>query len=346
MAVLKEQDFQRLKSRPDPAIPVVLIYGPDAGLVSERFAELVAAYSAGSDDPFAGTMLDAAEIDREPDRLINEALTVSMFGGTRVIGVRAAGSRTIDAQIEAVLAAPAGDAVIIVSAGDLKKSQLLRKRIEGHDKAVALPCYVDAAREIDRIIDEETGRSGARISREARSLLHSVLGADRLATRQELQKLCLYTAGAERIETADVEAVVADAAALALDDLIDAVAGGEPDVAEIEFDRLTASGLHPSMLAGQTLRHVQGLDLAVAVRADGGSIEDALRTFRPPIFYKRQDAVKRQIALWTGERIGRAANLLYAAIARGRKSGGLERTILAEALLSVARVGQALKKRR
>ena len=344
MGILKEPDFNRLKAQPDPSIPVLLVYGPDAGLVSERFHELIDAYGAGSDDPFAKVMLDATDIDREPDRLINEALTVSMFGGQRVIGARTAGSKSIDRQVEAVLTAEDSQAVVILSAGDLKKSQSLRKRIEGHRTAMAIPCYVDAGRDIDRIIDEETSRASLEISREARTLLHSVLGADRLASRQELQKLCLYCAESGRIEIADVEVAVADAAALALDALIDAVAGGHLDRAEAEFDRLTASGIHASVIAGQTLRHLQGLDLAAAMRGGGASVDQAMSAFRPPIFFKRQSEVKRQVSFWDPERIRRATRLLYDAIAQSRKTAPLDRTILSQALLTIARVAASARR--
>jgi len=346
MGVLKEPDFRRLLSSPDESIPVILIYGPDHGLVSERFTDLVEAYGKGSeDDPFAKVVLDAAEIDREPDRVVNEALTISMFGGKRVIGVKATGSKTIDKQIQALLNQDDSQATVIVAAGDLKKTQTLRKRIEADKRAAALPCYVDAARDVDRIIDEETGQAGLQISREARAVLHTVLGADRLATRQELQKLCLYCAGSDRIETVDVEQVVADTAALAMDVLIDAVASGHLTKVEIEFDRLAASGQHPSLIASQTLRHIQTLDMAISGRTAGRSVDEAFAAIRPPIFFKRRETVKRQISLWDSIRIGKAANLLYDAIEQGRKNARLEHAIVSNALLSVARVAHALARR-
>lgn len=347
MAILKEPDYKRLLSDPDNQIPVILVYGPDNGLVSERFGELMSAYGRNTgDDPFAKIVLDAAEIDREPDRIVNEALTVSMFGGKRLIGLKAVGSKTIDKQIQALMGIDDAQSTIVIAAGDLKKTQSLRKRIEADRRAVSVPCYVDAARDIDRIIDEETGRSNLSISREARELLHTILGADRLGTRQELQKLCLYCAEAETIGIDDVAVAVADAAALAQDVLIDAVADGRPGRAEREFDRLTASGQHPSVIASQMLRHVQALDLAIAAREAGSSVDAAMNMIRPPIFFKRRDGVKRQLMLWDSARIGRAANVLYDAIEQGRKNARLEHAIVSNALLSVARVASALARRR
>lgn len=346
MGILKEQEFRRLIEKPDPSIPLFLVFGPDTGLVSERFQELMTAYGADIQDPFGKILLDAAEIDREPDRLVNETLTVSMFGGKRLVGAKAAGSKSIDKQVEAVLTAGSEDAIVVVSAGDLKKSQSLRKRIEAHASALAIACYADDGRSLDRLVSDELRQAGLDISREARTLLLSILGADRLASRQEVQKLCLYCAGRERVETADIEAIVADAATLALDGLIDAMAGGDISRLEKEYARLLASGHHASVIALQALRHVQTLDQAVATKETGGSVEEAVSGIRPPVFFKRRDAVKLQVSIWTGARITRAANVLYAAIERGRKTASLEKAVIGEALLAVGRVAQSLRRAR
>ncbi len=42
MGVLKEPQYKRLLSAPDETIPVILVFGRDTGLVSERFSELFA----------------------------------------------------------------------------------------------------------------------------------------------------------------------------------------------------------------------------------------------------------------------------------------------------------------
>jgi len=42
VVALKGPDIERFVTRPDPARPVVLIFGPDAGLVRERAEALVA----------------------------------------------------------------------------------------------------------------------------------------------------------------------------------------------------------------------------------------------------------------------------------------------------------------
>jgi DNA polymerase-3 subunit delta len=43
MVALKGSDIDKFVARPDPARPIVLVFGPDTGLVRERAAALIKA---------------------------------------------------------------------------------------------------------------------------------------------------------------------------------------------------------------------------------------------------------------------------------------------------------------
>src|SRR5262245_37762144 len=105
MVALKSADIESFVARPDPARAVVLVFGPDAGLVSERVDAIVRASVDDPADPFSLVRLDGDALASDPARLTDEALTVPLFGGRRAIRVRA-GSRNIVPAVESVLAAP------------------------------------------------------------------------------------------------------------------------------------------------------------------------------------------------------------------------------------------------
>jgi DNA polymerase III subunit delta len=81
MTAIKASDVDRFIARPDAAQPIVLIYGPDAGLVRERVDALVRASVDDPNDPFALARIEGEELSANPARLIEEALTVPLFGG-------------------------------------------------------------------------------------------------------------------------------------------------------------------------------------------------------------------------------------------------------------------------
>ena len=91
MTALKAHEVERFVKRPDLEAGVILVYGPDTGLVRET-AHRLAQYYAGKDADGMGLVtLDGGEIDGDPGRLLVEARTSSLFGEKRVVRVRSAG---------------------------------------------------------------------------------------------------------------------------------------------------------------------------------------------------------------------------------------------------------------
>ena len=87
---IKASDVDAFLARPDPARPVMLVFGPDAGLVSERVNALIKASVDDVNDPFSLVRLEAEELSANPARLVEEAQTIPLFGGRRAVCARPA----------------------------------------------------------------------------------------------------------------------------------------------------------------------------------------------------------------------------------------------------------------
>src|SRR4249919_3888895 len=207
MVALKGAEIDKFVARPDPTRPVVLVFGPDAGLVRERAEALVRASIDDPKDPFQLARLDGDDLAGEPTRLVEEANTIPLFGGRRAVWVRA-GGRNFAPAVEALIASASPDCRVIIEAGDLRRNAPLRAICERAKNAVALPCYEDDEKTLDRLIDTELRESGLAIAPEARAALLPLLGGDRLASRSEITKLALYARGRDRVELDDIMAVV------------------------------------------------------------------------------------------------------------------------------------------
>ncbi len=336
MVQIKPADADRFLARPDPARRVILIYGNDDGLVAERAQRFAAAVLAESGDPFAHVRLDSATIADEPGRLADEANAVPLFGGQRVITVSLSGNRPIQSAIEAILAAPPVDSWVVIAAGDQRKGSALRKLCETNNGAAAIACYADSDRDLDRIIDEETRTAGLAITPDARAALKAMIGADRMASRSEVAKLCLYAAGAGTIAIDDVRAIIGDAAASATDEAVDAAALGDAAGLDRVYRRLNAAGVSGAVIVGAALRHFNFLQKARAACDGGASAETVIARASPPIFFQRRNAVLRQLTIWNRTAIEAALTRLDRALFDSRLHGAIADEIAAQALQSVA----------
>lgn len=345
MTTLKASEADRFVSHPPPAGGVILIFGPDTGLVSERATRLVQKASEGDSDPFNLAKLDASELVSDPTRLMDEVLTIPLFGGRRIIWIKETSGKNLNPALDPLLKLDDWPSLVVIEGGDIKKGVGLRKLIEPHKRAVAIPCYVDGERTIDQLIDEETREAGITISREARAALHSLLGGDRMASRGELKKLCLYTLGKDRIETEDITAIIGDASAFETSELIDAAATGDLATLDHGLERLSAAGSNASVIANQALKHFQLLHRMRADVDQGRSASQVVDGQRPPIFFGRRPSMSRQLQIWASRDLEKALSILADATKVSRLNDNLGVPVLSESLLTIARAAKARSSR-
>ncbi|PSH63822.1 DNA polymerase III subunit delta [Phyllobacterium brassicacearum] len=338
MAQKKAHEVDSFLKRLDRAYPIVLLYGPDKGLVSERAGVFIKLTGLAQDDPFAVIPLDADDINAEPGRLSDEANTISMFGGERLIWVRnAAGQKGLADAVAYLCKNPPADTFILVEAGDLKKGAGLRGTVEQSASAMALPCYSDDARGIDSTIDDMLARNGLQITLDARGLLKESLGGDRLATRAELEKVCLYAHGKERITVDDVRDIVGDVSATSYETMVDAVMIGNVTDFTHAFDRVIGTGSASYLILSAAIRQFQSLQtLRYGIENEGKNAASAVATARPPVFFARKKFVETALQRWTTQSCARAIERLQRTVLESRRNAPLAIAIIRQSMIALA----------
>jgi DNA polymerase III subunit delta len=310
---------------------IILLYGPDEGLVSER-AEHIARATTGND---LGNILrfDGDEIAADPLRLADEANAISMFGGIRAIRLKA-GSKALTSALELLLTKPPQDARIIIEAGDIKPAHALRSLLEKAAQAAVLPCYGEDNRDVGKFLETMLVENGFSISADAKQLLIQSIGVDRKRSRMEIEKLFLYCHGFENIKREDVEAVITDAAALSVDTVIDATFLGQLATIEFEARRVFADGLDASVLLGFALRHAL---LLQSIRRDIDSGRNATESIKASrVMWKRERVVTDQVSRWSEARLSRAIQIIGDAVLNVRRTAPLAEAIAIRSLWSLA----------
>lgn len=347
MAQKKAHEVDNWLKRPDPSIRIVLIYGPDRGLVSERAKLFVKQTNLDADDPFSSIRLEAGEIEAEPGRLSDEANTVPMFSAQRLIWIKGASTQKhLADEVKQLAANPPRDAIIVIEAGDLKKGAALRTSIESASSAMALPCYADDGRSVDGVIDEVFGRENLAINMDARHLLKSNLGGDRLATRSEIEKLALYCQGQKEVTVQDVAVMTGDVSGISADDVVDAVLSGNLTAFDTGFSRFISTGSPVFMVISSAMRQFQSLQLMRAeMDAQSKTASTVIASARPPIFFARKKLIENSLQRWNSMAIARALDRLQATVLLTRQRQDLSVATARQALMALtaeaARAGRS-----
>ncbi|MGQ3675879.1 DNA polymerase III subunit delta [Xanthobacter sp. TB0139] len=342
MVAVRPGDAETALSRRDPGKSVILLFGPDTGLVRERADAVVKAAVPDASDPFALVRLEGDELSADPQRLIDETSTIGLFGGERVIRVRA-GSRNIVPALKPVLEGPAG-ALVVVEAGDLKRGAALRSLCEGSPNALAIACYADTQRDLARLVDTMMAEAGLSIDRDAKELLVSLIGGDRMASRGEIAKLTLYAAGTGRVSVEDVRTIVGDASALALDDVVDCALSGNAAGAVKALAKAFGAATRPDAVLGALLRGLSSLhQMALQVEA-GLPPERAVEKARPMVHFSRKPKLEKALRVLSADRCAKLMLAVDEAILSGRRNAPLAPSICERVVLQVAQ--QAARRRR
>ncbi|MEM7775454.1 MAG: DNA polymerase III subunit delta [Pseudomonadota bacterium] len=317
MVAIKAQDRQKfLKSLPGPAC-VVLVYGTDAGLITETARDATERLANAEDPPGETIRIEDVDLDSDPDRLIVELQTIPMFGGTKV--VRTTVGRKINANmLKSVFETGPPAAVLVIEAGNLKPSDTLRKIAEKTKWAAAVPCYADSAQDLSRMVAEMISASGKHIGDDAMQLLVSRLGADRALSRSEVEKLILSVGNDADITEAAILDTVGDVSELTVDRVVLAVADGQPTHAIEALERAVAAGQPHQTLLLALQRHMLLLHRIRARADDGARLDEVFRGLRPPVHFKLRDALTRQTRKWSRTALSAALARVQAVIRQTR----------------------------
>jgi DNA polymerase III subunit delta len=325
MVAIKAPQAAAFLKAPPATLSAVLFFGSDPGLVNER-SQMLATLLAARETPAGEVLrLDETDLDDDTGRVGVELQTRPMFSGRKILRVTA--GRRINAQyLKPILDVAPLEGFLIVEAGNLKTDDALRTLFEGAPALAAVACYPDSAADINGLINEVLDAHRIRITMDARTLLQSRLGADRALSRAEIEKLALYTLGAGEITADDVEAIVGDAADLALERIAEAAASGRAVIAVADFGRAIASGESAQAIILILQRYFLKLHRVRAELDGGRSLDDALRALRPPLHFKQRDAFAAQVRAWSRASLEAALARIAETAKAARRSSQLEDT--------------------
>ncbi len=337
MTEIKSHEFETFLQRSVRDNRLFLIYGPDRGLVSERAGQIAAKSGVSLDDPFSLIKLDGSDLQQSPGRLLDEVNTIGLFGGEKLVWLRASGTeKTLIDSFTVLSQEPPQASTVIIEAGDLKKGTGLRKLAETARSVIAVACYSDDARAVNALIDQELGQENLRISPAARERLNEALGGDRIASRNEIRKLALYCRGMSVIEEEHVMEIVGDASAVSVDDAIDAVLKGDADGLQHAIRKITASKTAIFLVLQACLKQFQLMDLMRAEMDDKRQQPaQVVATLGRHLHFRRKPLIESALKTWTLPAIQRELGRLQTAIFQSRARQSLEDSIAMQTLLAI-----------
>ena len=320
---------------------VVLLFGDDVGMIRERAEALVRAVAGSLDDPFLVTELPREAVSTLPD----EAAGLALTGGRRVVRMRDA-TDAATGPVQVLLRSQAPALVVLEGAGLPSRSRL-RTLLEGAPDGTAIGCYPEEGRALEETIRTTLQAAGVTVDPDAASWLADHLGADRVATRNELEKLALYAGPNGRVDLHAAMACVGDLAGLSLDDALFAATEGDIPTADRALEVAMAEGAAPVQVLRSGLSHLQRLHrVRLLMEEQRVGAADATKSLRPPLFFRRVAPFTRALGLWSSATLAATIGSLTEAERGCKSTGWPDTTLCRNAILTIARRAAASRARR
>lgn len=330
------KDIEPFVKKPNPKARAILVYGPDAGLARERAAEMGKSAVSDLNDPFNVTVLSGKILEDDPARLMDEAMAMSLMGGTRLVRVEDASDK-LTVLFKDYLAAPSMENLVIVEAGELGPRSSLRLLFEKSEQAAALPCYVDDEKGAANLVRQTLSAGGYTIQGDALSWFAANIVGDRARIRGEIDKLMIYMGTESKSVTVDdVRAACGEAGDQSIDDLLYAIGGGKTETALRAYNKLIEEGVFIITIMRSLQNHFRRLHYTKSLMKTGLDVDDAMKKLQPAIFFKYADSFKSQLRKWNEPRLLAFMNRLAQVEAQMKQTGTPSETLGSQVILSLA----------
>lgn len=333
-------------AKPDTDFIAALIYGPDTGQVHQNSEMLSKTIVGDLSDPFRIIDLPNEKLKEDAAILTDEMSAIPFGGGKKLVRVRDAQDNIADNINQALLSLNKDiceNSFAIFIAGELDAKSKLRKIFESNHCLAAIACYQDDERGLRPVIINEMKKYGLAADNDAVQLFAEFCRGDRLIVQKEMEKLALFLGEKKKVEYGDVRAIIGETTESSYDNICEAIISGNQAMLEKHLRKALMQGEMPIVILRTVQRYFSRLHFTIGMVANGLSVEEAIASLKPPVFFKHLPFFKQQVMTWRGERsksLWKIMELLYQAELESKKTGSDAELICSRYLMRIASLGK------
>ena len=292
--IVKSFEVDKLKSL---NLRIHLIYGNNEGLKED----ILNNYYLKN---FNGDLLkyDEQDILGNKDEFISSLLTKSLFESKKIVIISRASEKLYDLIVD-ILEREISEIKIIIKSKNLEKKSKLRSIFEKEKRLICTPVYEDDTKSLSYVVQNFLRENQLNLSQEIKNILIERSGGDRINLKNELSKLKNLSISRKKLNIEDV---------LNLSNLAE-----NYSVFELGDNYLTKNSKKVSTILNEN--NYSDEDCILIIRTilskskrllkirneidNNTNINQVISGFKPPIFWKEKDIVKKQAQSWTTEEV-------------------------------------------
>ncbi len=288
--IIKSFELEKIKIS---SSNIHLIYGSNEGIKDD----IITNYYLKN---FNGEILkyEEQEILNNKEEFVSSLLNKSLFEENKLVIISRATDKIFDV-VSDILKREILKTVIIIKSSILEKKSKLRNLFEKDQRVICTPVYEDDNRSLNLVIQNFLRRHNFNLSQEIKNIIIERSKGDRINLVNELSKLKNLSLSKSKISVDDVDKLSNLAENYSVFELSDNyLAKNSKQVSNI----LNENNYSPEdcILIIRTILNKCKRLLKIRTEIDNNSnIDQVISSFKPPIFWKEKDIVKKQAQLWS-----------------------------------------------
>jgi len=253
---------------------------------------------------FDGEVLkyDEQEILTNKEEFLSSLLTKSLFQTNKLI-IISRGTNKLSSLVSEILENPLVDIKIIIKCSNLEKKSKLRNLFEKEKELVSTPVYEDDDRSLSSLINNFLRKQNLSLSQEIKNILIERSRGDRINLKNELLKIKSLSISKHKLTAENVLKLSNLAENYSVFELSDNyLAKNSKKVSNI----LNENNYSPEdcILIIRTILNKSKRLLKIRSEIDNNeNIDQVISSFKPPIFWKEKDILKKQAQSWSTDDI-------------------------------------------
>jgi DNA polymerase-3 subunit delta len=280
---------------------IYLLYGENEGLKNKVINDIFKEFLKNN------YKYDEKEILINKENFFNNILTKSFFETKKIIIILRSSDKIVNI-IEEILEKITEDTKIILLSGILEKKSKLRILFETNKNTICIPFYADNKQTLSSIANSYFKEKKILISQEIINLLVARSRGDRLNLNNEISKIENFTRTKKKININDILKLTNLAENYSVAELVDSCLA-KNSTKTINILNENNYNTEDCILIIKTfLTKAKRLNKLQNQTKQNKNIDQAIISFKPPIFWKDKEIVKEQIKKWSLKKV---ENLIY-----------------------------------
>ena len=267
-----------------------LLYGNNLGLIQETIEKTLVPKLPKNHFKYEET-----EILKNIENFKEEIFNKSFFENEKLIILNRV-SEKILALIEELIEANIKDLYFIILSKSLDKKSKLRNFFEKNKKTICVPFYEDNNEILSQIVDKFMKEKNISISRELVNLIAEKARGDRINLKNELIKIDSYTLNKKKLDFTDILKITNLSENYSISELVDnCLSKNKKKILKIFNENKFSSEDCVLILRTFLTKLKRLIKLQENMKLNKQNIDAVISSFKPPIFWKEKELVKKQM---------------------------------------------------